>query len=131
MDTNNEVVVDPAIKRFLAEAKDSLLSGGTYERHLTPYELQSMKPYNARDYLRLLAFETAEYTAPDAWAHTEPARRVICILPPGRRDPYLPIGEHEILHNLFPEAPEEAIHSMAFNKSCAAEARARAIIEYR
>ena len=100
----------------------------SYLRHLTDYELARMKPYKPS--MKLLVFETNEYTSPGAWAHTEPEKGVICILPPERRDPYLPIHDHEIMHNLYPEAPEEAIHSMAFNRSYRHQAKS-VQLEYR
>lgn len=109
---------------------ESIASLDTYKRHLTKYELWRLKPYRP-SYIILDGKETSEYTAVGAWAHTEPHRRVMCILPPGRRDPYLPIEVHEILHNLYPDAPEELVHEMAFDKSRQYEARSRARIKYR
>lgn len=65
----------------------------------------------------LRVFESKEYTAPNAWAHTIPERKVIVMLPPELRDYNLPIKKHEVIHNVFPEASEGFVHSAAFNPS--------------
>ncbi|MBI2233121.1 MAG: hypothetical protein HYU56_04325 [Candidatus Aenigmarchaeota archaeon] len=102
-----------------------------YLYSLTPYDRQRLRCEAYGRYLELTGFTTGEYTARGAWAHTEPRKRTVCILPPERRDPYLPIEVHEILHNLYPDAPEELIHEMAFDKSYVHQARTQAVIKYR
>lgn len=76
-------------------------------RHGTAYE---EKPV-------LDVFATERYTAEGAWAHTEPQRGVICILPYELRDYRLQIMKHEILHNAYPGAPEGLIHKLETNPS--------------
>lgn len=102
-----------------------------YLDSLTSYDRQRLRGEAYKRYLELTGFTTEEYTARGAWAHTEPHKRTVCILPPERRDPYLPIEVHEMLHNLYPDAPEELIHEMAFEPSRQYEARSKAIIKYR
>lgn len=103
---------------------------GSYHDHLTPYEKERLQTHR-EDCIVIDGFETENYTAPWAWAHTIPERSVMCRLPPERTDYRLPIEVHEILHNLYPDAPEEAVREMAFDKSRAHEARSRAFIRYR
>ena len=105
----------------------------SYLRHLTNYEMDRLlreKSYRADDFLRITGRRDPEYTAVDAWAHTRPDQRTMCRLPPERSDYNLPIEVHEILHNLYPDAPEESIHVMAFQPGRQYEARSRAMVEY-
>lgn len=82
-----------------------------------------LEEYDRNYRMSLDGFVTKEYTATDAWAHTEPDRKIICILPEELRDYNLPIEKHEILHNVFPEAQESFIYRAAFNPSYDIEAR--------
>ena len=75
------------------------------------------KGYQYTDKPALQVFTSDEYTAEGAWAHTIPEKKVILIRPPERRDPYLPIIEHEVLHNVFPEASEGFVRAVAYNPS--------------
>lgn len=128
METAEEAGKENGLKAL--KAVPDLISPDNYERRLTAYELERLKPYRP-SYIVIDGTVTNEYTALGAWAHTIPGRRTMCILPPERRDPYLPIEVHEALHNLYPNEPEEVVHAMAFDKSRQHEARSRAIIRYR
>ena len=93
------------------------ISSPSQDRTIKPEELSNIfsikYPYGkGRD---IDVFETAQYTADGAWAHTEPQRGVVCILPPELRDYRLPIMPHELLHNAFPDASESWIHHAAFD----------------
>lgn len=119
------------VEKETTEVRKLPLQRHDYLDSLAHYDRQKLRGEAYKRYLELLGFTTEEYTARGAWAHTEPHKKTVCILPPERRDPYLPIEVHEILHNLYPDAPEELIHNMAFDKSYAHQARTQATIKYR
>lgn len=124
MEANNKAIEKETSEKLPLQRHDYLDS-------LTHYDRQRLRGEAYKRYLELTGFTTEEYTARGAWAHTEPQRKIICKLPPERSDYRLPIEVHEILHNLYPDAPEELIHEMAFEPSRQYEARSRAIIKYR
>jgi hypothetical protein len=70
---------------------------------------------NYRDaYLRHVGYkpvleitETRTYNIEGTWGHTRPCERIIVMLPPELRDYRLPVEDHEITHNAFPNLRNE------------------------
>lgn len=100
-----------------------------YRDRLTDYDREGLTAQPYRPGVIIFVTEP-HYVAEGAWAHTEPRKRTVCRLRPERTDPYLPVDEHEIEHNIDPDAPEHIVHDRAYNRA-RSPIRRQITVEYR
>ncbi|MDI6720841.1 MAG: hypothetical protein QMD85_00520 [Candidatus Aenigmarchaeota archaeon] len=114
---------------------EMLYSDDAIKMHYMKNEEQLDLPRYKNNKMEIAVFETREYTAEGAWAHTVPSAeegdKHMCILPPEIRDYRLPIHKHEALHNIYPHASEGFVTRSAFNPSFDIEFKNRVRLVYR